>query len=800
MSEEFDPYHKWLGIAPNEQPAHHYRLLGIPVFETDPDVIEAAADRLMSQLRTYQGGKHGRLSQRVLNEVAAARVCLLDHRKRGPYDTELRTRLAALTPVVTDNDAVDLTQLGLDAAAVSSLSSKKLRVHVPPEPSLADADQFEEAVAGLNPRLLLAVVGGSGVLVVLLIVGLWAAFAGGSRTTPRPQLAVNAVTSSSTVVKGESVGNEPRPPRNGRDDAQSHAGGAQPTAAVDGAPIPKADEPPAAAEAESPPAAQPTPIVKQPPPTGEELARLKARVAELFKDSYQQATTPAEKAAVAKQMVSQATQADVEPGLRYALLTIAGSGARQCGDSETMLAAIDRLAESHTIDVLQERLTAIRAMAEKERPGTAWRPLAEAASAGVEAALAADRPAAAREFAELTKLGVDRAGDRDLADQMRLRLTELAALATFLAAVEQSQATLAQTPTDAAANAVLGRYVCFVRGDWQRGLPLLAQGNDAALKAAAEEELRDPQESQQQVALGAAWAQAAAHETVAARQQLRDRAVYWYFEAALRLSGPERSEIESRLEKLQLGDRRTPLRIINPTDGSVLALIPAGEFLAGGPRLDEGDGPPFPVTLPSYYIGLCEVTNAQYKKFMDATGRRAPDPGRWYKPLVWQGREFDPPYAEHPVAGVSWNDAQAYCKWAGVRLPTELEWEKAARGTDGREFPWGNKWDATRSVNGGVRELYTAAPVYSHPAGRSPFGLYHTAGNVPEWCQDVWMPEVITRMRSGDMSKGPIIEGQRATRGSAWHLKRDHYLAHRRNLGPNDTKLGMGFRVAKDAD
>lgn len=121
--------------------------------------------------------------------------------------------------------------------------------------------------------------------------------------------------------------------------------------------------------------------------------------------------------------------------------------------------------------------------------------------------------------------------------------------------------------------------------------------------------------------------------------------------------------------------------IENPKDGTLLALIPEGEFLAGGSGSDEGGGKPFPVRLPAYYLALHPVTNAQYKR---------------YKP-EWT-RDDD-----HPAVRVSWDDAQAYAKWAGLRLPSELEWEKGARGRDGREYPWGKEWDAGKCRNSNNR-------------------------------------------------------------------------------------------------
>ncbi|MCI0357899.1 MAG: hypothetical protein L0211_05345, partial [Planctomycetaceae bacterium] len=94
MASSFDPYHKWLGIPPEEQPPHHYRLLGIKPFETDPDVVESAADQRMRHLRSLAAGKNGALSQKLLNEISAAKVCLLNAAQRAEYDAQLKLKLA----------------------------------------------------------------------------------------------------------------------------------------------------------------------------------------------------------------------------------------------------------------------------------------------------------------------------------------------------------------------------------------------------------------------------------------------------------------------------------------------------------------------------------------------------------------------------------------------------------------------------------------------------------------------------------------------------------------------------------
>ncbi|NUQ73124.1 MAG: SUMF1/EgtB/PvdO family nonheme iron enzyme [Polyangiaceae bacterium] len=175
-------------------------------------------------------------------------------------------------------------------------------------------------------------------------------------------------------------------------------------------------------------------------------------------------------------------------------------------------------------------------------------------------------------------------------------------------------------------------------------------------------------------------------------------------------------------------DLSAPLpQIINDTDGCELVLVPEGPF-AMGPNRRE-------VHLDAFYIDRTPVTNLQFRTFLEVTGYRPEDQGSSRFLAHWARGNIPRGLEHHPVVFVSWLDARAFATWAGKRLPTEAEWEKAARGTDGRKYPWGKAEPTPSKANFGGRHKSTV-PVGSFPEGGSPYGVLDLAGNVWEWCED----------------------------------------------------------------
>jgi formylglycine-generating enzyme required for sulfatase activity len=247
---------------------------------------------------------------------------------------------------------------------------------------------------------------------------------------------------------------------------------------------------------------------------------------------------------------------------------------------------------------------------------------------------------------------------------------------------------------------------------------------------------------------------------------------------------PEPSALLEVRESLVESHESAPDLRINERDGAELALIPAGEFTMGSDAADD-ERPIHTVHLDAYYIYKTPVTVGQYRQFCEATDRQMP-------PAPGFNRDWQK--VDHPIVNVSWIDAKAYCDWAEAYLPTEAEWEKAARGRDGRVYPWGEKWDAGCCVNGTNSQGGTA-PVGSYLADTSPFGVLDMAGNVWEWCSD-WYDENYYRISLQHNPPGPEKGTFRVLRGGSWiYIVPDLFRCAIRDWDSPDFRYNLfGFR------
>ncbi len=197
-----------------------------------------------------------------------------------------------------------------------------------------------------------------------------------------------------------------------------------------------------------------------------------------------------------------------------------------------------------------------------------------------------------------------------------------------------------------------------------------------------------------------------------------------------------------------------------------MVWIPEGEFLMGSTGVNEkilgSETPQHSVYLDGYWTYKMEVTVSQYRKFCEATGLK----------YDWEVRKPEYGWLDNfPMVNVDWSESRAYCQWAGGDLPTEAQWEKAARGMDGGIYPWGDEWNPLRCVNSTGNQRSSPLEVGTYKKGASPYGVYDMAGNVWEWCRD-WYEQCYYDDAPNNNPTGPASGQKRVMRGGSW---RDTY-------------------------
>lgn len=245
-----------------------------------------------------------------------------------------------------------------------------------------------------------------------------------------------------------------------------------------------------------------------------------------------------------------------------------------------------------------------------------------------------------------------------------------------------------------------------------------------------------------------------------------------------------------------------------------MVYIPAGQFTMGSDDGEPDEGPAHEVYLDAYWMDLTEITNKMYALCVDSGNCKPPLETNSYTHTTYFG---NPLFANYPVIFVNWDMANAYCQWAGARLPTEAEWEKAARGKKGLAYPWGDEWDVQKikrlnfadknnpelaldmSVDDGYRDT---APVGSYPAGKSPYGIYDLAGNVWEWVADWYDPNYYldSPLNNPTGPTGPTQDiSMRSMRGGGWVAANEAvFLTYNRHgVEPENYSSSIGFRCAR---
>jgi len=560
MSRAFDPYHTWLGIRPEEQPPDHYRLLGLQPFEDQPEAIDHAADQRMVHLRTFQSGQHAEASQRLLNEVAAARLCLLSPEKKAAYDRTLREKLrAAAQPEPPPVEAADagLTQLFRHAGRDTATAR--------PRPGgQASPRQFGLLLAGVA-AVLIAVVG--------LI--LWAATrgdhadrdtAGGSHRSPSSQAAeqpepvenpsvdageppteVQSAPLAPPAVPAQLPELEPKPEPFAEPVPQPESVA---TSRADFPEVAPAEPAEGAMQGEPEEPSSPEQPAKLPPPSRAEQQEIAAKIDEAYEVA--RAATPAEKLDLARTLSDLGRRPSVEPAERFVLLRKTAELAGSAGDAGMMLEAVDAMAETFEIDSLRAKESLLTRLAAAAGDVARIKALLDASREVIDKAVAEDRLDVALGVATAAYQTCAKGPGTPLRKAAYDRREQIEAAHAEWLARQRARALLEADPDHAAANLLLGRWLCFEREDWERGLPHLARGSDVPLRDLARQELAGPgDEPGDLLALADAWWDLAEGSEGADQDALRGRAAFWYEQAVEKLPpGVDRQKARMRLAKI----------------------------------------------------------------------------------------------------------------------------------------------------------------------------------------------------------------------------------------------------------
>ena len=721
MAEPFDPYYVWLGIPPREQPANRYRLLSVPLFESNPDVIDNAADQRTAHLRTFQSSKNAQLAERLLNEVAAARVCLLDPKKRAAYDQKLRATSAAQTPAPSSELPAQVTPIGakpgatrstakvlpirllvgagmlliaaigigvysftsttadgaltfdwpsdartgvtltVDAVAVLVPSSGGWEYRCPPgehhvvavrplfkpmdfKVSVASGEQ-QTVAADWKPQSVLALdwhlddrrgaelsIDGRvrvlpdrerfefpiepGTHVVRITRPNAPAFqttvviAADKRQTvvvpPIPTMATLLIQLPLEQRRDAKLSIDDRTPpttekpspdglelslKPGRHSVRITRPGFQPfeqiveVAAGDTSPLvptwiaePKTASPTPPTQTiamvqavDSPPASPAVPDsgpdanASSPPPKKLSIPNAddQKRIAKQLDEIYKLSHSPA-KDAKAKELYDVADKAKDTPAERYMLLMKSAELAADAGDAALAFQAIDMVDAEYEMDdpwEVKKKLLehCVKAAATAEQASA----LIATAEQMMDQAFAADDYETALAISMTTGqiLGrkfVSYESRKDEEEKLTRRRRAISELQPLWAAAQKAQQALRKTPADAEANTILGRWLCFCKGDWSNGLPLLSKGSDDRLKTLAQTELKVPLQAEKQVELADAWWDLGEKGTASARDALRLHAADLYKTALPGIKSPLRQAVvEKRIADSTNSERQS---------------------------------------------------------------------------------------------------------------------------------------------------------------------------------------------------------------------------------------------------
>jgi formylglycine-generating enzyme required for sulfatase activity len=552
---------------------------------------------------------------------------------------------------------------------------------------------------------------------------------------------------------------------------------------------------------------------KLPVPSDVDLKASLALIKDVYGQEHTDAKTNEQLQALARKMLSHASETD-KPTERYALLRVARDIAAQGCDGELAFQIIGELDEGFRVDAVKMKAGVLNSLTKKARVSTERKSIAEHALDLVHQAVAKDDFETAGKLVQMALSEARKARDNDLLKKVTTKSREVTQLSKVFANVKAAADRLQVDPTDVEANLVVGRYHCLAKGNWEKGLPMLALGSDAALKDLALRELGDVAEPDVQAKLGDSWWELAEGEKSTEQRQLRRRAVHWYRRAVDGLTGLRKSIAASRIKTAdaaaEVPEAPTLRREISVDIGDGVTmefvLIPAGQYTMGSSvreqqlalqiaraRKDKetivrvpAEGPQHRVKISKpFYLGRYEVTQTQWTTVM------GDNPSRFRGSL-------------NPVERVSWDDAQSFMAKLNAahlgnemrfRLPTEAEWEVACRAGTATAFCFGE--NATLLSQHGWFKDNSGGK--THMVGqRKPnaWGLHGMHGNVWEWCWDWYRADSYGRVPRVDPT-GPVAGTHRVVRGGGWRSDAGRCRSSYRHSYPTaHREHTIGFRVA----
>jgi len=560
MEQPFDPYQQWLGIPPQGQPPDHYQLLGIAPFEPDPNVIAQAAKTRMARVNTLGGKEHGELSRRLLREIAKARNCLLSSSQRAEYDRTLRGRPAAegTTPAATIVSAAGQTGAGP-------------RINGPAE-NVAPRSGSSRALPrllGREGRRWQVVVLITAVIVLLLVVvsAVVLMGRGGSATAEKPESVGPAVRPASVDEADAAPPDEPGPkaesdarpegPVNHEDDKldQAAAGGEAVPSLLDldralGDLAPRASdsrepaddraddsesEEPAPAAAGSEPEATQHSVSARPSklavPDSARQQAAELRIRRVLGKELDAANTPDDHSALATKLLQLGRDTAGDPATRFVLFRLAYQRAGRAGELSKALGIIDTIGQHYDVDVLEMKAEVLTELVDslQAAPDTLelLRESIDTAKRLADESVAGDSYRAGSRFCRAAILAARKINDVQAVRQWTAREREIDRLQRRFAEVKAAIDRVSKDPTDGEASLTAGQWYCFEKGDWKKGLPLLAASSDPVLADLARRDMDPAVDFPGQVKLAEDWLTLAQREPGSRQAALKLRAAHW---------------------------------------------------------------------------------------------------------------------------------------------------------------------------------------------------------------------------------------------------------------------------------